>query len=208
MFPIVVLFSGRGSNLQALIQRSSSFRIVGSICNRPKAAGVAVSHQHNIPCVVIDHQEFEDRATFETAVSQQIDHWQPELIVLAGFMRILNPTFTRQYLGRMINIHPSLLPKYPGLNTHQRALDNQDQEHGASIHLVTPDLDAGPIIAQTRFKLSSKHNTAQALAEHLLPMEHQLLVSTVELFAQNQLQWSNGSLYNQGQILNEPIEFE
>ncbi|MEL7400992.1 MAG: phosphoribosylglycinamide formyltransferase, partial [Pseudomonadota bacterium] len=147
---IVVLISGSGSNLQAILDACEAGEIPGRIAavisNRPNAYGLQRARLAGVAAHVIDHTEFESREAFDQQLQQCIDEYQPSLVVLAGFMRILTEGFTQHFLGRMINIHPSLLPKYPGLNTHQRAIDAGDAEHGATVHFVTPVLDDGPNI--------------------------------------------------------------
>jgi len=151
---VVVLISGSGSNLQSLIDASqradSPFSIAAVICNRPGAFGLSRAESAGIPAICLDHTGFDSREAFDEALAQEIDVFEPELIALAGFMRILTPAFVSRYEGRMLNIHPSLLPKYPGLNTHQRAIDAGDDEAGATIHFVTADLDGGPPVVQAR----------------------------------------------------------
>ena len=145
--PTVVLISGSGSNLQALIEGQQAdtlnISIQAVISNKAEAYGLKRAAKANIPSVIIDHKAYDDRHSFDAALRETIDTYQPSLIVLAGFMRILTPEFVRHYSGRMLNIHPSLLPKYQGLNTHQRALDAGDDSHGATVHFVTEELDGG-----------------------------------------------------------------
>ena len=149
--PIVVLITGNGSNLQAIIDASQQglpVKIEAVISNRADAHGLARAAHAGIPAVVLDHTQFTSREAYDEALQQKIDSFQPQLVVLAGFMRILTNNFVRHYEGRLINIHPSLLPKFRGLNTHQRALDAGEQEHGATVHFVTPELDGGPAVLQ------------------------------------------------------------
>lgn len=168
---IVVLISGNGRNLQALINACAAEQItgdiVGVISNKAGAYGLQRAQQANIPHWVIPHQEFNDRESFDAALQAQIDQLQPDLVVLAGFMRILTDSFVRHFLGRMINIHPSLLPKYPGLNTHQRALDAGDTEHGATVHFVTPELDGGPAVLQAKLNIANGDD-ATTLAKRVM----------------------------------------
>ena len=149
---IVVLISGSGTNLQALIdqihQGDTPARVVAVISNRADAYGLQRAEQAGIPARVLSHRDFDSREAYDTALRALIDTYHPDLIVLAGFMRILSDNFVRHYQGRMINIHPSLLPHYKGLNTHQRAIEAGDTEHGCSVHYVTPELDGGPVILQ------------------------------------------------------------
>ncbi len=205
---IAVLISGRGTNLNALIEASNAgkFGIAGVISNRPDAAGLAIAKRAHLPALTVDHRQFSDRDSFETALSNQLDIWQPELVVLAGFMRVLTDRFVERYLGRMINIHPSLLPNFPGLNTHQRALDAEVSEHGASVHFVTPTLDGGPVISQTKIRVRDD-DTATTLADRLLPLEHQLLTETVNLLATNRVVYANEKVLFDGQTLPKPLLF-
>lgn len=205
---VVVLISGNGSNLQALIdaQVTSHYRIVKVIANRPDAYGLIRAQQHQIDHQLVDHQLYPDRETFENALIAAIEPAQPGLVVLAGFMRILTPVFTQQYLGRMLNIHPSLLPKYPGLNTHQRALDAQDAEHGLSIHFVTAELDGGPVILQAKTAIH-KHDTEQSLKQRIHQLEHRAYPKVVELFALQKIKLIDHQAWF-GQPLTQPLELE
>src|SRR5690554_5330935 len=156
---IVVLISGSGSNLQAIMDDLAdhpSARICAVISNRADAYGLVRAQQAGIAQQVLSHKDFADRLSFDSALMQAIDQYQPDLVVLAGFMRILTPEFTRHYARRLLNIHPSLLPKYKGLNTHQRALDADDQQHGCSVHFVTEELDGGPVDRKST-RLNSSH---------------------------------------------------
>ena len=149
---VVVLISGSGSNLQALIdsivQDGNPARIAAVICNRADAYGLVRAQNAGIPTRVLDHKQFDGREAFDAALIEAIDGFDPQLVVLAGFMRILTGDFVRHYEGRLLNIHPSLLPKYKGLHTHQRALEAGDREHGCSVHFVTEELDGGPLVVQ------------------------------------------------------------
>jgi phosphoribosylglycinamide formyltransferase-1 len=188
---VVVLVSGKGSNLQALIDAINAGRITADIraviSNNPDAYGLIRAQQAGIPTEVVDHREFPDRASYDRALQACIDHYQPELVVLAGFMRILTDDFVNHYLGRMINIHPSLLPKYQGLNTHQRALDAGDTVHGVSVHFVTPELDGGPVILQAGVPVHAG-DTAKTLARRVLEREHVIYPLVVRWFADGRLQ--------------------
>lgn len=151
---LVVLISGSGSNLQALIDACNSkalnAEIVAVFSNKADAYGLLRAQQAGIPALALSPAEFSSRDDFDAALQAQIDEYQPDLLILAGYMRILTPAFVRHYHGRMLNIHPSLLPKYPGLHTHRKALENGDAEHGTSVHFVTEELDGGPVILQAR----------------------------------------------------------
>ena len=185
---IVILISGGGSNMAAIVQTAQrdhwqqryGTRVAAVISNRADAGGLAFARDHGVDTAVIDHTEYADRSAFDERLSQEIDRHQPALVVLAGFMRILTPAFVAHFEGRLLNIHPSLLPKYRGLHTHARALAAGDAEHGASVHFVTPELDAGAVIAQVRLPVRAG-DTPETLAARLLPLEHRLLVATVGL---------------------------
>ena len=160
MFSFAVFISGNGSNLQAIIDATKSGIIDGKICcvlsNKKEAYGLVRAQKANIPCIVIEHQNFKSREEFDNVIVQSLKEYTPDLIVLAGFMRILTPVFIRPYLGKIMNIHPSLLPKYPGLNTHQKVIDNEDAQHGVTVHFVDENLDSGPICAQSSMQVKSK----------------------------------------------------
>ncbi|MDZ7923512.1 MAG: phosphoribosylglycinamide formyltransferase [Marinagarivorans sp.] len=202
---IVVLISGGGSNLQAIIDACASGQIDGSIAavisNRPGVKGLARAAQHGLVTHTLDHKAFESRESFDAALMQLIDEHSPELIILAGFMRILTPAFTQHYLGRMMNIHPSLLPKYPGLHTHQRALEAGDSEHGVTVHFVTAELDGGPVVIQARVAVHAD-DTEATLAARVLEQEHRIYPQAAEWFCQGRLQLRN----NQAWLDNRLIE--
>lgn len=209
--PTAVLISGRGSNLKALIDAHDRGELAadlrGVISNRPRAAGLEFARAAGVPDFVVDHHAYPDRAAHEAAVAAALDRLAPELVVLAGYMRVLTAPFVERYLGRMINLHPSLLPRYPGLQTHARVLEAGDEWHGSSVHFVTPDLDAGPVLAQVRMRVQPGDD-AGGLAARLLPLEHRLLVGAVELFCTGRVQWRNGRVLLDGQPLQRPLILE
>ncbi len=181
---VAVLLSGRGTNLRAIIdaaQRDLPVDLVLALADR-QCAGVELARQAGVPAAVVARSEFGSRSDFERALGAHLVAVRPDLIVLAGFMRVLSGEFVARWEGRMINIHPSLLPKYPGLDTHARALAAGDTEHGATVHFVTAELDAGPAIAQARMPVLPG-DTAESLAERLLPLEHRLLVDAIRTLA-------------------------
>ncbi len=188
--PIVVLLSGSGSNLQSIIERindgSVNARIAAVISNKPEAYGLQRARQAGIATEIIVHQQFDSRESFDTELTRRIEKYQPELIVLAGFMRILSDDFVNHFYGKMINIHPSLLPKYRGLHTHQRALEAGDTEHGLSIHYVSAELDGGPLILQRKVPVL-KQDTADSLAQRVLAEEHIAYPQVIQWFAQGRL---------------------
>jgi len=205
---IVVLISGGGTNLQALIdacQGSFPARIVAVISNRPKAFGLQRAISAGIPVAVLDHTEFEQREQFDGRLMQLIDGYHPELVVLAGFMRILSTGFVHHYQGRLINIHPSLLPLYPGLGTHQQALDNGDSIHGASVHFVTDELDGGPVVLQASVVIEPGDNK-ETLAARVLPVEHRIYVDVVRWIAEQRLILQNDHAILDGAVLNSPLQ--
>jgi phosphoribosylglycinamide formyltransferase-1 len=193
-FPIVVLISGSGSNLQALIDQSLSgdldIEIKAVISNKADAYGLTRAKEAGIPTHHLNHKEFESREAFDAALQTCIDQHQPKLVVLAGFMRILSEGFTRHYQGRMLNIHPSLLPKYKGLNTHQRAIDAGDKVHGVSVHFVSAELDAGAVIVQAKTDIDTEE-TADSLAQKVHKLEHIIYPLAVKWFSQNRLKEVN-----------------
>lgn len=183
---VAILISGGGSNMVKLVESMTGDHparavLVGS--NDPQAAGLERARAMGVPSFACDHRAYRgDRAAFETALLEPLLAAQPDILCLAGFMRILTPGFVQRFQGRMLNIHPSLLPKYPGLNTHQRALDAGDDEAGASVHLVTPELDAGPILGQARVPVLPGDNAA-TLAARVLVQEHRLYPQVLRRFA-------------------------
>lgn len=182
-FNIVVLISGNGSNLQAIIdaieQQKLAINILAVISNHEDAYGLQRAKLANIATHCIPHEDFPSREAFDSALQKLIDDYQPDLICLAGFMRRLGADFVNHYANKIINIHPALLPKYPGLNTHQKALDARDKFHGATIHIVTEALDAGPIIAQKRLRILPD-DTAESLKSRVQQLEHQLYPETLK----------------------------
>lgn len=198
---VVVLISGRGSNLQAIIDQTLSGELPVQICsvisNRPDAPGLLRASKTGICTGSVDHTRFNDREAFEAALISEIDQHQPQLVVLAGFMRVLSPAFVRHYEGRMINIHPSLLPMFPGLHTHERALEAGVSLHGASVHFVTPEVDAGPIIIQATVPVEA-YDTPDSLAARVLEQEHRIYPLALRWFAQNRLSIENNQVFLDG----------
>ena len=201
-YPIAVLISGTGSNLQALIQAQQrgqlNINIVSVISNEPQAKGLLHAKAANIPTHIINHRDYSDRADFDQKLQSILDRYSLELIVLAGFMRRLTPAFVHHFYGKIINLHPALLPKLKGLNTHQRALDTAQTEHGCTVHFVSADLDAGPIISQARFPIL-KHDTANDLQSKTQHLEHRLLPLTLEWFAQGLIRLESDHVFVQNQ---------
>ena len=185
---VVILISGRGSNMQAIVDAQiSGAQIAAVISNRPDAAGLAWAAARGIATAVVDHKAFASREAFDQALADCIDSYQPDLVVLAGFMRILTPEFTRHYEGRMLNIHPSLLPAFPGLHTHERAIAEGCKVAGCTVHFVTAELDHGPIVAQGVVSVADDED-ADSLAAKVLTIEHQLYPRAVADFVAGRLQ--------------------
>jgi phosphoribosylglycinamide formyltransferase-1 len=191
MHSIVSLISGRGSNFEAIYKaaqaKSWDVRFTGLIANQPEAKGLVFAKSVGIPTAVIDHRAYPSREAFDRALMQQIDAFSADLVVLAGFMRILTPGLIEHYEGRMINIHPSLLPRFPGLHTHERALEAGDRVHGATVHFVSAGVDEGPIICQSEVPVLPT-DTPSELAARVLKTEHQIYPLAVEWFIQGRLQ--------------------
>ncbi len=186
--PLVALISGRGSNLKAIIDAADPLlEIRAVISNRPQAKGLLYAQQAGIANDVLDHTLFKSRIDFESALQTRIDYYQPKLLILAGFMRILSPKFVAHYQSRFINIHPSLLPAFRGLQTHKRVLESGMKEHGASVHFVTEDLDAGSVIIQARIPVLPNDNE-ESLAARVLQEEHRIYPQAIHWFAQGRLQ--------------------
>ncbi|HBN87683.1 MAG: phosphoribosylglycinamide formyltransferase-1 [Rheinheimera aquimaris] len=204
MKSIVVLISGSGSNLQAIIDACSSGFIPGKIsaviANKANAYGLVRASDAGITTQVLSHKTYASRDHYDEALIDAIDQHQPDLVVLAGFMRILTPAFVQHYAGRLLNIHPSLLPKYQGLNTHQRAIDAGDNEHGCSVHFVTEQLDGGPVVLQAKVPLFSDDDVA-TLSERVHEQEHRIYPLVVRWFCQNRLQQQADQAWLDGNIL-------
>ena len=207
---IAVLVSGNGSNLQALINaqlgKQLSGQIVGVLSNKAEAYALRRAEDANIATAVISHQNFPNRESFDVAMHQQLLAWQVDLVILAGFMRILTPEFVSQWQGKMLNIHPSLLPFYKGMNTHQRVLNTGDRLHGCTVHFVTAELDAGQSIAQSVIQVSLQ-DTAESLAQRVHQLEHFIYPQVVQWLCNGQLTWKSGQAYFNQKPLQYPIQF-
>jgi phosphoribosylglycinamide formyltransferase-1 len=203
-----VLISGTGSNLKALIDAIAEtcldLNIVRVVSNRAEAPGIVHATTAAIPVSVISHIDFPDRQTHDAAVAEVLQQSGAELIILAGYMRILGEDFTHQYSGHMINLHPALLPLYKGLDTYNRVLQAGDEETGASIHFVTAGLDSGPVISQIKIPVLPDDDAA-SLAARLGPLEHKLVVATVELFCKRKVHYQQGAVFHQGQVIEQPL---
>ncbi|MGC3963550.1 MAG: phosphoribosylglycinamide formyltransferase [Rhodocyclaceae bacterium] len=184
---VVILISGRGSNMEAIVRaKIQGARIAAVISNRPEAAGLAFAASNGIQTEVVDHKAFAGREAFDTALAEAIDAHAPDLVVLAGFMRVLTPAFVDHYAGRLFNIHPSLLPAFPGLHTHERAIDSGAKLHGATVHFVTSELDCGPIVAQAAVPVLAGDDAA-ALGARVLAFEHRIYPAAVQWFVDGRL---------------------
>jgi len=188
--PVVILISGSGSNLQAIIDASNEgncpINIRAVISNRPDVKGLERASAAGIETVVIDHKQFDGREAFDQELMSRIDRYQPSLLILAGFMRILTSQFVEHYNGRLLNIHPALLPDFPGLNTHERALESGVKLHGASVHFVTTEVDGGPIVLQASVPVKTD-DTAKTLAANVLEQEHQIYPLVIKWYAEKRL---------------------
>jgi phosphoribosylglycinamide formyltransferase-1 len=183
---LVILISGRGSNMEALLDARLPARVAAVISNRPDARGLAVARARSVAAVVVDHRSYPDRAAFEDALSREIDGHRPDLVVLAGFMRILTAPFIARYHGRLMNIHPSLLPAFTGLDTHRRALESGARLHGCTVHFVTPEVDRGPIVIQAAVPVLPG-DTEERLAARVLAEEHRILPQAVRWYCEGRL---------------------
>jgi phosphoribosylglycinamide formyltransferase 1 len=190
MKKIVILISGRGTNMETVVRACArdgwQAQVAAVISNRPDAAGLGFAAENGIPATVVDHRDFTTRDAFDQALARTIDGFEPDLVMLAGFMRVLTDAFVERYAGRMINIHPSLLPCFPGLKTHQQALDAGVRVHGASVHFVTPTLDHGPIVAQAAVPVMAGDDAA-TLASRVLAVEHIIYPRAVRWFVEGRL---------------------
>lgn len=200
---IVALISGSGSNLQAIMDQCSqgniNGKVVGVISNRDDAFGLKRAEMAGIPGYFISHRDYTSRESFDQALMRQIDACEPDLVVLAGFMRILSPEFVRHYAGRLFNIHPSLLPRYKGLNTHQRVLEAGDPEHGCTVHFVTEELDGGPLVIQARTAVLTSDDSA-SLQGRMHTLEHQIYPLAVSWFCAERLK-----LTEEGVLLDDTL---
>jgi phosphoribosylglycinamide formyltransferase-1 len=203
---IVVLISGNGSNLQTILDQCEQGSINGKVTavfsNKSTAYGLERAQEAGVDAISLSQADFADRDAFDAALMTQIDQYQPDLIVLAGYMRILSDDFVQHYAGKMLNIHPSLLPKYPGLDTHQRAMDNGDEEHGASVHFVTPELDAGPVILQAKVPVFTEDDIEE-LSSRVHTQEHMIYPMVIQWFCARRLAMTNGKAVLDGEVLAE-----
>jgi phosphoribosylglycinamide formyltransferase 1 len=207
---VVVLISGRGSNMQALVECSrrdgSAYKVSKVLSDKPDAAGLEIARSFGVSTEVVASAKGQDRETYGRTLAAAIDHASPSLVVLAGFMRILSAEFVGSLAGRILNIHPSLLPKFPGLHTHRRALDAQETEHGATVHFVTAQLDGGPPVIQARVSVKPDDDEAK-LAARVQSEEHLIYPLAVQWFCQGRLRLTNGFASLDGVPLREPVQY-
>jgi len=205
-----ILISGSGSNLQSIIDASAREEIAVDIAvvlsNKAEAKGLNRARKAEIPVECIENGDFADRQSFDQALAERLDQYFPDMIILAGFMRILSPEFVAHYEGRILNIHPSLLPAYPGLHTHQRAIDNKEGWHGCTVHFVTDELDGGPPIVQGRVPILDDDD-ADTLAARVLEVEHKIYPIAADLLAGGRVNCEYGVAYLDGKPLIEPISY-
>ncbi len=194
----VILISGRGSNMEAMLAASLPGRCAAVISNRPGAAGLAYAAERGVATAVVDHKAHADRAAFDVALAAEIDRHTPDLVILAGFMRVLGDDFVRRYEGRLLNIHPSLLPSFPGMRTHAAALAAGVKLHGATVHFVTPSLDSGPIVIQAAVPVLAS-DTAETLAARVLVQEHVIYPQAVRWLLEGRLHLVDGRVRLDGE---------
>ncbi|HEU4778781.1 MAG TPA: phosphoribosylglycinamide formyltransferase [Steroidobacteraceae bacterium] len=208
MLPVAVVISGRGGNMEAIARSSltpgSPFKVVRIIADRENAGGLARAASLGIPASIVPVKQFADRASFDAALAAELEATGARLVALAGFMRILSAEFVQRFEGRLLNIHPSLLPKYKGLDTHVRALAAGDSHHGASVHFVTAELDGGPVIMQGRLRIRSGE-TPEAVSARVHTLEHIIYPHVCTLIAAGRVEWRAGSVYCDGALLTSPL---
>jgi phosphoribosylglycinamide formyltransferase-1 len=209
--PIVILISGRGSNMRALIEQSrapgAAFTVSNVFSDQPDAAGLESARALGVPARALPAAKPVDRAAYDCALADAIENCSPALIVLAGFMRILTPQFVARFAGRILNIHPSLLPKFPGLHTHRRALEAHESLHGATVHFVTEQLDGGPPVIQARVAVTVNDDAA-SLAARVQAQEHRIYPLAVRWFCEGRLRYGDGQAWLDGKLLREPVQFD
>lgn len=209
--PVVILISGRGSNMQAIAQRAASgelpIEIRAVVSDRPEAAGLALAAGMGLPTASLSPKTFADRPAYDIALASLVNSYSPHLVVLAGFMRILTSNFIGAFAGRILNIHPSLLPKYRGLHTHRRALEAGDAVHGLSVHFVTEELDGGPVIVQASVPVLAS-DTEATLSARVQQQEHSIYPQAIDWFARGRLALQGGQVWLDGQALRTPIVIE
>ena len=206
MIKIAVLVSGSGSNLQALIDANLSGQIVGVISNKPEAYALKRAEKAGIATAIIEHKQYPNREAFDAVMQQQLLAWDVDLVILAGFMRILSAPFVQAWQGKMLNIHPSLLPHYKGMHTHQRVLHTGDVWHGCTVHYVTAELDAGQALAQGLLQVNIQDDVS-SLAKRVHQLEHLIYPQVVEWICNGALQHTHQGVLYRGQALQQPVQF-
>jgi phosphoribosylglycinamide formyltransferase-1 len=204
MKSLVILISGRGSNMQALIEAKLPLRITAVISNRPDAAGLEIAKKHGLETRVLDQRTYPGREAFDAALVEAIDTYEPDLVALAGFMRILGDSFVNHYRDKLMNVHPSLLPAFPGLNTHARALKEGVKIHGCTVHFVTSQVDHGPIISQAAVQIMP-HDTEDALATRVLQQEHRIYPEAVRWFMEGRLKLSHNHVAVDNAVVDDSV---
>ncbi len=207
---IVILISGNGSNLQAIIDKVKTGEIKANISavisNKKNVFGLKRAEIENIPSHIVEHTQYNSREAFDTALSQIIDNYSADIIVLAGFMRILSSGFVLKYIGKLINIHPSLLPLYRGLHTHKRVLEDKAKQHGASVHFVTPELDAGSVLIQGIVDIKAG-DTIESLAKRVHIIEHIIYPAAIKLLTENAVNLEQENIFINGKLLQQPKKY-
>ncbi|MDC1311955.1 phosphoribosylglycinamide formyltransferase [Burkholderiales bacterium] len=206
MKKIVILISGRGSNMQAIINAQMPYNICCVISNNPNAQGLDFAKKNGIDTCVVNHLDYPDRKSFDQALGNVVEKYEPDLIVLAGFMRILNSDTIARFSEKIINIHPSLLPAFTGLDTHARAIDAGVKIHGCTVHFVSPDLDSGPIVAQAALRIRS-NDSPQTLADRILTLEHEILPKSITWILDGRCTMSSGRIIMDSTIFNDTFSF-
>ena len=206
--PIVILISGRGSNMRVIAEAAANgslpVKVAAVVSDRADAAGLAVAAALQIPTASLSPRDFADRPAYDAALARLVEGFAPRLVVLAGFMRILTPRFIGPFTGRMLNIHPSLLPRHRGLHTHRRALEAGDAIHGASVHFVTEELDGGPVIIQASLPVSAQDDES-SLSARVQQLEHTIYVQAIDWFVRGRLRWDGSAAWLDGKAVREPI---
>ena len=209
--PVVVLISGQGSNLRAIAEQAAAgelpIDIRAVVSDRPEAAGLAWARTHGLHTAALRPADFADRAAFDRALAQLVDSFEPGLVVLAGYMRILGGEFVDRFAGRMLNIHPSLLPRHRGLHTHRRVLEARERQHGASVHFVTRELDGGPVVLQAAVEVRPGDDET-SLAARVLAQEHRIYPRCIGWFAAGRLSCRDGAVWFEGRRLDAPMQME
>ncbi|HEY4368985.1 MAG TPA: phosphoribosylglycinamide formyltransferase [Steroidobacteraceae bacterium] len=206
--PIVILISGRGSNMRVIAEAAAkgslAVKVAAVVSDRADAAGLAIAREMQIPAVSLSPRDYTDRPAYDAALAKLVASFDPRLVVLAGFMRILTPNFITPFAGRLLNIHPSLLPRHRGLHTHRRVLEAAETTHGASVHFVTEELDGGPVIVQASIDVRA-HDDEASLSARVQQQEHRIYVQAIDWFANGRLRWDQDRAWLDGNPLQQPV---